>query len=305
MTDAHPALTQASQIALTLRAVGGLTTAEIASAFLVPETTIGQRISRAKASIRDQGATFRMPDASDLPRRLRADHRVLYLIFNEGYLATSGEQVLRTDLSVEAIRLARLLHTATPADGDSAALLAVVLLTDARRAARLGPGGMPIPLAEQDRGLWNREVITEGTELAERAMTLGPLGPYHVQAAIAALHDQAATAEDTDWPQILALYTVLERLDPSPMVPLNRAVAVAMVHGPHAGLAALDALTGLDGHHRNAAVRAHLLELAGRHTEAVAQYRRAARLTLSIAERRYLTGRAQRLDRLTAGALLG
>ena len=282
----HPALSPASQIALTLRAVGGLTTAQIASAFLVPEATMAQRISRAKGSIRASGIPFQLPPESERAERLRAVLHVLYLIFNEGYTASGGPDLQRAELSGEAIRLARAVHGLLPEDGEAAGLLALMLLTDARRPARTGPDGALVPLAEQDRSRWNQVAIREGIALITRTLPQAPLGPYQVQAAIAAIHDEARRAEDTDWRQILALYALLERLAPGPIVTLNRAVAVAMVHGPRAGLAelaALDADERMASHHRLAAVRAHLLELAGDTAVARDAYRLAARRTASLA----------------------
>jgi RNA polymerase sigma factor (sigma-70 family) len=294
----HPSLTPPSQIALTLRAVGGLSTAEIARAFLVPEATMAQRISRAKQRIKAAGARFDLPPPAELPGRLRCVLHVLYLVFNEGYTATSGPQLQRAELTAEAIRLTRIAHALLPADGEVAGLLALMLLTDARRPARTGPDGGLVPLAEQDRGRWRREQITEGIALVTRTLAAGPLGPYQVQAAIAAVHAEAERAEDTDWAQIVGLYQLLDALDPSPVVTLNRAVAVAMVHGPAAGLALLEPLDADDrmsGHHRLHAVRAHLLEMAGDHAAAREGYRTAAGLTTSAPERRYLLGRAARL----------
>jgi RNA polymerase sigma factor (sigma-70 family) len=294
----HPALTPASAIALTLRAVGGLTTAEIASAFLVPEATMAQRISRAKASIKASDAGFAMPEGTERAERLGAVLHVLYLVFNEGYASSSGPRLQRTDLSNEAIRLARVLHALLPDDGEVAGLLALMLLTDARRAARTGPAGELIPLDEQDRTLWDRRLIAEGVELVSAAFTRGPVGTYGLQAAVAALHDEAARAEDTDWPQILALYTVLERMSDNPMVSLNRAIAAAMVQGPEAGLEllkGLDADARLRGHYRLDAVRAHLHERLGDAERAIAHYRAAAERTASIPERDYLTLKAARL----------
>jgi RNA polymerase sigma factor (sigma-70 family) len=294
----HPALTPASAIALTLRAVGGLTTAEIASAFLVPEATMAQRISRAKASIKASDAGFAMPEGAERAERLGAVLHVLYLVFNEGYASSSGPRLQRTDLSNEAIRLARVLHALLPDDGEVAGLLALMLLTDARRAARTGPAGELIPLDEQDRALWDRRLIEEGVELVSAAFTRGPVGTYGLQAAVAALHDEAARAEDTDWPQILALYTVLERMSDNPMVSLNRAIAAAMVQGPEAGLEllkGLDADARLRGHYRLDAVRAHLHERLGDAERAIAHYRAAAERTASIPERDYLTLKAARL----------
>lgn len=290
----HPALTPSSQVALTLRAVGGLTTAQIAQAFLVPEATMAQRISRAKQKIKAAGARFAPPPPDERDARLRAVLHVLYLIFNEGYAASSGPDLQRADLTAEAIRLARDLHRLLPGDGEAAGLLALLLLTDARRAARSGPGGTLVPLTEQDRTRWDRAAIAEGTALVTDALTWSPPGPYQLQAAIAAVHAEAEHADDTDWRQILALYRVLSHLAPNPMVTLNEAVALAMVHGPRAGL---DLLAGLDGdervagHHRLAAVRAHLLERAGDLAAAREEYRRAARATTSLPEQRYLRAR--------------
>ena len=294
----HPVLTQPSRIALTLRAVGGLTTAEIARAFLVPEATMAQRISRAKKTLKDAGARFRRPEPAELPGRFTAVLHVLYLIFNEGYTATSGASLRRADLAAEAIRLARAVHALTPGSGEAAGLLSLMLLTDARRDARSGPGGALVPLDEQDRGRWDRGQIEEGVTLVSRALTTAALGPYQVQAAIAAVHDEAERAEDTDWRQILGLYDLLERLAPSPVVSLNRAVAVAMADGPRAGLDLLAELADdprLAEHHRLDAVRAHLLELAGEPGAARAAYGRAAERTLSVPEQRYLQLRAARL----------
>ena len=293
----HPALAPAAQIALTLRAVGGLTTEEIAAAFLVPEQTMRKRITRAKQSIGDSGVPFRMPPAAEQAARLDAVLHVLYLIFNEGYTATSGPESIREELSGEAIRLTRMLHRLLPADGEVAGLLALMLLTDARRPARLTDGEL-VPLAEQDRGRWDTTLIAEGVEMVTAAMTSGTLGPYQLQAAIAAVHDEAAVAEDTDWAQILALYDLLRQLSDNPLVSLNRAVAVAMTRGPRAGLDELAALATdkrLSGHHRLHAARAHLLELAGDTTSAYDVYREAARLTTSLPERRHLESRALRL----------
>ena len=294
----HPALTQASAIALTLRAVGGLTTAEIARAFFVPEATMAQRISRAKQTIRASSIPFRMPDDGERAGRLRAVLHVLYLIFNEGYASSAGPRLQRVDLSNEAIRLARMLRDLLPDDGEVAGLLALMLLTDARRAARTGPRGELIPLDEQDRALWDRSVIEEGVALVSGALSQGSVGPYQLQAAIAAVHDEAESVERTDWPQILALYTLLERMNASPMVMLNRAVALAMVHGPAAGLERLDLLEAdgrLGAHYRLDAVRAHLLERAGDAAGAIRHYRAAAEGTASGPEREYLMVRAARL----------
>ncbi|MET8880985.1 RNA polymerase sigma factor [Streptomyces rubiginosohelvolus] len=303
----HPALSPAAQIALTLRAVGGLTTAEIARAHLVPEATMAQRISRAKRAVR--GTHFRQPDARDRDQRLAAVLQVLYLIFNEGYTATAGPDLHRTDLAREAIRLTRAVRRLLPQEGRVTGLLALMVLTEARTPARTGPGGELIPLDEQDRALWDRTAVAEGTALAEEALAQGPAGDYQLQAAIAALHDEAERAEDTDWPQILALYDLLVRRSPDPAAALGRAVAVAMVHGPRAGLAEVDALANTAGtagtsgtagqrNHRLDAVRAHLLERAGDMAAARTAYRAAADATLSEPEARYLRVRADRLDRL-------
>ncbi|PXY18560.1 RNA polymerase sigma factor [Prauserella flavalba] len=297
MLCAHPSLTPASQVPLTLRAVGGLTTAEIARAFLVPEATIAQRVSRAKQRIRASGAEFRLPPEAERSERLGAVLHVLYLVFNEGYTASSGETLQRVELSEEAIRLTRQLHELVPGDGEVAGLLALMLLTDARRPARARDDGTLVPLAEQDRSRWNAAAIAEGTQLLTRTLERAPIGPYQLQAAIAAVHDEAASVEDTDWRQILTLYDLLEAVAPGPMVTLNRVVAVAMVHGPERGLAELaeaESDRALAGHHRVDAVRAHLLELAGDAESAREHYRRAARRTLSLPERRYLESRAAR-----------
>ncbi|WP_437284047.1 RNA polymerase sigma factor [Sorangium sp. So ce406] len=295
----HPALSPSSAIALTLRAVGGLTTAEIARAFLVPEATMAQRISRAKQSIKASGVPFQMPTPEERAQRLGAVLHVLYLIFNEGYTTSSGPELHRTDLSSEAIRLMRAVHALLPDDGEVAGLLALMLLTDARRAARTGPAGELIPLHEQDRSLWDQRAIAEGVALVTAALSRGAIGAYPLQAAIAAVHDEAARAEDTDWPQILALYGVLMRMSDNPMVALSHAVATAMVHGPRAGLALLNALDAdprLTGHYRLDAVRAHLLERAGDHEAAIAHYRRAASRTTSLPEQAYLATQAARLS---------
>ncbi|MGH3367765.1 MAG: RNA polymerase sigma factor [Nocardioidaceae bacterium] len=292
----HPVLTLPSQVALTLRAVGGLTTAEIARAFLVPEATIGQRISRAKQRIKASGAEFRLPPPTERSERIAAVLQVLYLIFNEGYAASSGTALLRVELTAEATRLTRQLHAELPDDGEVAGLLALMLLTDARRSARTRPDGALIPLAEQDRGLWDRQAIDEGTALITRTLADGPVGPYQLQAAISAVHAEARRPEDTDWPQILALYDLLDTLAPGPMVTLNRIVAAAMVHGPEDGLRRLaEAEEALTGHHRLDAVRAHLLEMIGARDVAHDAYLAAARRTLSIPEQRYLESRAATL----------
>jgi RNA polymerase sigma factor (sigma-70 family) len=295
----HPALTPASQTALTLRAVGGLTTAEIARAFLVPEGTMGARISRAKQLIKAAGSQFRLPEPADRDERLRVVLHVLYLIFNEGYTASSGNDLHRADLAREAIRLARLTRRLLPDDSEAASLLALMLLTDSRRAARTGPGGELIPLDEQDRARWDTALIAEGTALISAVMAGPTLGPYQLQAAIAATHANAGRAADTDWRQVHALYLILERIAPNPMVTLNRAVALAQTRGPRAGLellAALDEDARMAAHHRLHAVRAHLLEQAGDPQAARASYELAARATASRAERRYLEARAARLD---------
>lgn len=290
----HPGLSPAAQVALTLRAVGGLTTAEIARSHLVPESTMAQRISRAKAKVK--GVPFRQPGPEDRDQRLAVVLQVLYLIFNEGYTATSGSALHRADLAREAIRLTRSVRTLLPEEGAVTGLLALMLLTEARSAARTGPHGELIPLDEQDRTLWDRRAIDEGSALVEKALSQGPAGAYQLQAAIAALHDEAARADDTDWPQILALYDLLVRRAPEPMAELSRAVAVAMVHGPRAGLAEVAALEDrLAGHHRLDAVRAHLLERAGDIEAARTAYQLAAKRTLSVPETRYLQMRAARL----------
>lgn len=296
----HPALTPPSQVALTLRAVAGLTTAEIARAFLVPEPTMAQRISRAKRQVRAAGAVFAMPGEHDRPARVAAVNAVLYLMFNEGHTASSGEELVRPQLTAEAIRLARVAHRALPDDGEVAGLLALMLLTEARRPARTGPAGELVPLAEQDRSRWDAPMIAEGIALITRTLARAPVGPYQLQAAIAAVHAEAATAQETDWPQILALYGLLERVAPNPVVTLNRAVALTMVHGPDAGLALLDTIAHdprVAASHRYASVRAHLLELAGDTDGALAAYEDAARRTTSTPERRHLLGRAARLRR--------
>jgi len=295
----HPALTTPSATALTLRAVGGLTTAEIAGAFMVPEATMAQRISRAKQSIKTSGVPFLMPAAGDWPARLDAVRHVLYLIFNEGYASSGGTSLVRVDLSNEAIRLTRMLRSALPDDAEVTGLLALMLLTDARRPARIGAEGELIPLAEQDRTKWNTRAIDEGVALVTEALPRGLVGPYQLQAAIAALHDEATSTETTDWPQILALYGLLARMTDNPMVSLNQAIAHAMVHGPAAGLerlASLDADTRLARHHRLAAVRAHLHEMAGNRPAAIEHYRLAAERTASLPERHYLLTRIARLS---------
>ena len=294
----HPAISPTSQVALMLRAVGGLTTEEIARAYLVPSATMGQRISRAKSAIAAAGARFLMPTPSERDERLPAVLHALYLVFNEGYTATSGEQLVRVDLSSEAIRLTRMLRTALPSEPGVVGLLALMLLTEARRPARIDDRGDAVPLPAQDRSLWNRELIVEGTALVTEAMSLGPLGPYQLQAAIAALHDEATTDEATDWPQILALYTLLQRYDDSPVVALSRLVAVAEVQGAATALREFATIADeprLRGNHRVHAVHAHLLERVGDANGARQSYERAAGLTRSEPERRYLTTRAARL----------
>ena len=301
----HPAVTPSSAIALTLRAVGGLTTKEIASAYLVPETTMAQRISRAKQSIRASGIRFQLPDGGEGARLFGSVLHVLYLIFNEGYASSAGPDLRRGDLSDEAIRLTRLLHRLRPEEPEVAGLLALMLLTDARRVARTGPEGELIPLDEQDRSLWDRQLIAEGVALLTAALPKGSVGPYQLQAAIAAVHDEAPRSEETDWPQILALYGLLKRITDNPMVTLNHAVAAAMVHGSHQGLALLEKLNSdprLAGHHRLEAVRAHLLELSGDPVNAIRHFRIAAERTASVPERNFLLGRASKLaDRGTPG----
>jgi predicted RNA polymerase sigma factor len=296
----HPSLSGPSQIALTLRAVGGLTTAQIAAAFLVPEATMAQRISRAKQSIRASGVPLAVPSGpAERAGRLRAVLHVLYLIFNEGYAATQGDQLTRPDLSAEAIRLARWVHRLLPGDGEVTGLLALMLLTEARRPARTGPGGELVPLAEQQRSRWDRALIAEGVALITGALAAGgnaagenAVGPYQLQAAIAAVHDEAKDVDATDWPQILALYDLLDRVAPNPAGSLSRVVAVARVHGPAAGLGALAELESdrrMAGYHRLHATRGHLLGLAGQHGPAAAAYREAARRATSVPERRYLS----------------
>jgi RNA polymerase sigma factor (sigma-70 family) len=294
----HPTLTAASQTALTLRAVGGLNTAEIARAFLVPEATMAARISRAKQRIKAAGSSFSLPDGPAREVRLRVVLHVLYLIFNEGYTASSGSQLDRADLAREAIRLARMVHAQLPGDGEVTGLLALMLLTDARREARTTAAGDLVPLDEQDRTKWDRGLIDEGTELVKASLAGPALGPYQLQAAIAATHADAAAAGETNWPQVHALYLILERIAPNPMVTLNRAIALAETEGPLAGLALLSTLDSderMAGHHRLLSVRAHLLEKTGDSAGAYQHYRRAARSTASIAEQRYLESRSSRV----------
>ena len=297
-----PSLTPATAIPLTLRAVGGLTTREIAAAFLVPEATMAQRISRAKAKIKESDEPFTLPSSRERAERLRSVLHVLYLLFNEGYASSSGPDLARTDLSGEAIRLARVVRTALPDDPEVTGLLALMLLTDARRPARTNPDGELVPLAEQNRALWDRSGIAEGVALITEALRQGQMGEYQVQAAIAAVHDQAAAHTDTNWTEILALYDRLERMTGNPMVTLNRAVATAMAHGPTAGLALLDGLTEqLGDHHRLHSVRAHLLELAGDTTTAIVEFRAAAARTTNLREQHYLTTKAARLATQSSG----
>jgi RNA polymerase sigma factor (sigma-70 family) len=292
----HPSLSPASAIPLTLRAVGGLTTREIASAFLVPEPTIGQRITRAKAKVKASGEPFQLPSTAARPERLRSVLHVLYLVFNEGYAATSGPELARSELSGEAIRLTRLVHAALPEDPEVAVLLALMLLTEARRPARTGPDGELVPLAEQDRMRWDQDLVAEGVALITDALAQGTIGEYQVQAAINAVHDQAARHEDTNWAEILALYELLERITQNPMVSLNRAVAVAMVHGPATGLEMLGGVAErLGDHHRVHSVRGHLYEMASDREAAIDEFRAAAGGTMSVPERDYLVAQAARL----------
>lgn len=294
----HPALPPDAQVPLTLRAVGGLSTVEIAAALLVPSTTVGQRISRAKQRIRAGGVRFELPSPAERTDRVAAVRDVLYLLFTEGHTASSGAALNRVDLSSEAIRLTRQLHEALPEDGETAGLLALMRLTDARRPARTRSDGSLVPLSDQDRSRWDQRAITEGVALISEALATAPIGAFQLQAAIAAVHDEAATFEDTDWAQILGLYELLAVLDPGPMVALNRVVALSMVHGPAAGLAELEVVragTSLGEHHRALAVHGHLLERAGELDAARAEYQRAALRTLNLPERRYLEQRAARL----------
>lgn len=296
----HPSLSRSAAIALTLRAVGGLTTGEIARAYLVPEATMAQRITRAKRKLAEAGARFDMPSEEEFPARLRVVLHVLYLVFNEGYASGSGEHLIRADLSREAIRLMRLLRRQVPDHPEATGLLALMLLTDARRPARTDAKGGIVPLDEQNRTRWDRGLIDEGVALVTEAMSRGAVGPYQVQAAIAAVHDEAPTADDTDWTEILALYGVLLGITSNPMVVLNHAIALAMVQGPAAGLARLVPLDDdprIADHHRLAAVRAHLYERLGDHAAATTSYRLAARRTTSASERDYLLGRAAELSR--------
>ncbi len=295
----HPPLSTSSAIALTLRAVGGLTTAEIGNAFMVPEATMAQRISRAKQSIKASKVRFRLPTPQERRERLPAVLHVLYLIFSEGYASSIGAHLQRLDLAREAIRLTRSAQALLPEDAEIAGLLALMLLTNARRAARSGPGEELIPLDKQNRSLWDQAEITEGTDLLTLALSKGAVGLYQLQAAIAAVHDEATRPEDTDWPQILALYELLQRVAPSPMVTLNHAIAVAMVHGPQRGLERLRALDSderLAGHYRLDAVRGHLFEMLGDLERAVQHYRTAATKTASLPEQNYLMTQAARLE---------
>ncbi|MEV7120383.1 RNA polymerase sigma factor [Kitasatospora griseola] len=290
----HPALTSPSRIALTLRAVGGLSTAQIAAAFLVPEATMAQRISRAKQTIRSSGLRFVRPEPGEQVERLREVLQVLYLVFNEGYTATSGEDLTTPRLSDEAIRLTRLLHRLLPEDAEVMGLLGLMLLTDARRPSRTGPAGELVPLAEQDRTCWDAAAIAEGVALVERALPHGRVGPYQLQAAIAALHDEAPDVASTDWPQILALYDLLVRVAPGPMPELGRVVALAEVHGAELALKELHALeAALGRHHRFLAVRAELLARTGEAASAAEAFRRASALAPSLPERRFLAERAR------------
>ncbi|MEV4566839.1 sigma-70 family RNA polymerase sigma factor [Nonomuraea sp. NPDC049419] len=296
----HPSLTPPAQVALTLRAVGGLGTAEIARAFLVPESTMTRRITRAKQRVKDSGQPFRLPGEAEREERLVAVLHVLYLIFNEGYASTSGPELHRAELADEAIRLARVVHRLLPDDPEAAGLLALMLLTDARRPARTGPAGELVPMAEQDRSKWHAASIAEGTELVTKALPMAPPGPYCLQAAIAALHDEARTPEETDWPQITALYELLMRISDNPVVALNHAVAAAMARGPSVGLELLDRLRDderVAGDHRLFAVRAHLLEMSGDLAGAREAYEEAASRAMSLPQQRYLRGRASRIDR--------
>jgi RNA polymerase sigma factor (sigma-70 family) len=304
----HPALSPASQIALTLRAVGGLTTAEIARAFLVPESTMTRRISRAKQCIKDSRVPFAIPTDAERAPRLAAVLHVLYLSFNEGYASTAGPRLQRSELSAEAIRLTRIVHRLMPDDGEVTGLLALMLLTDARRPARTGPDGALIPMADQDRSRWNADQVAEGVGLISTALPRGRTGPYQLQAAIAAIHDEAPTAEATDWPQIMALYELLLQIVDNPMVALNHAVAVAMVRGAPAGLELLTTLETdqrIAADHRLHAVRAHLLEMSGDHDRARATYLMAAKRTSSLPQQRYLYARAARLTAEPTGADIG
>jgi RNA polymerase sigma factor (sigma-70 family) len=299
----HPALTASSAVALTLRAVGGLTTAEVAAAYGVPEATMATRISRAKRQVRDSGQPFALPTGDALQERVARVLHVLYLLYNEGYAATAGAHLTRTDLSAEAIRLARTAHRLLPDHRETTALLALFLLLDARRPARLTASGDVVPLSQQDRGLWDRRLVAEGTALLDTTVGSGALGAYQVQAAIAAVHDRAPTAADTDWPQVLALYGLLEQVAPGPFVVLARAVAMAEVEGPDAAQPLVDAVAGaLPGHPRVDAVRGHLAELRGDPASARLHYLEAARRTTNLAEQRALILRAAQCGELDAQA---
>jgi len=294
----HSALASPSAIALTLRAIGGLTTAEIAHAFMVPEATMAQRISRAKQSIKASGGSFHHPSEQEKTQRLRAVLHVLYLIFSEGYTSSVGTELQRPELAKEAIRLTKCVHTLLPDDPEVMGLLALMLLTDVRRATRSASNGEVVALTEQDRGRWDQNEIGQGVALLESALSKGAIGPYQLQAAIAALHDEAPRAEDTDWTQILALYEMLKHMSDNPMVRLNHAIAIAMVRGPAEGLKMLDEIDSegcLEGHYRLNSVRANLLELAGDHDAAVVHYKAAAERTNSLPERNYLVTQAARL----------
>jgi RNA polymerase sigma factor (sigma-70 family) len=294
----HPAVSPSSQIALTLRAVGGLTTAEVARAFLVSEATMTRRITRAKQQIKDSGVPFRLPARAERAERLAVVLHTLYLIFTEGYAATSGQSLYRVELSTEAIRLTRMVHQLLPDDSEVAGLLALMLLTDARRHARTTANGELVPLADQDRTLWDSDEIDEGVALITEALPRGTAGPYQLQAAIAAIHDESLSAEETDWPQIKALYELLLQISDNPVIALNHAVAVAMADGPTSGLQRLETLATdkqLAEDHRLYAVRAHLLEMSGETAAACEAYREAARKARNLPQQRYLIGRATRL----------
>ena len=294
----HPAVSPSSQIALTLRAVGGLTTAEVARAFLVSEATMTRRITRAKQQIKDSGVPFRLPARAERAERLAVVLHTLYLIFTEGYAATSGHSLYRVELSTEAIRLTRMVDLLLPDDGEVAGLLALMLLTDARRHARTNANGELVPLADQDRTLWDVDKITEGVALITKALPRGAAGPYQLQAAIAAIHDEASSDTETDWPQIKALYELLLQISDNPVIALNHAVAVAMADGPTSGLQRLETLATdkqLAEDHRLYAVRAHLLEMNGETAAAREAYRAAARRARNLPQQRYLIGRATRL----------
>ena len=294
----HPAVSPSSQIALTLRAVGGLTTAEVARAFLVSEATMTRRITRAKQQIKDSGVPFRLPARAERAERLAVVLHTLYLIFTEGYAATSGHSLYRVELSTEAIRLTRMVHQLLPDDGEVAGLLALMLLTDARRHARTKANGELVPLADQDRALWDADKIAEGVALITEALPRGAAGPYQLQAAIAAIHDEAPSDTETDWPQIKALYELLLQISDNPIVALNHAVAVAMADGPTMGLQRLETLAAdkqLAEDHRLYAVRAHLLEMSDDIPAARAAYQAAALRATNLPQQRYLVGRAARL----------